>query len=269
MQQVDAFAPALTSAIGSGNRIQSRAPTDLSIGFGTIEMANLLYDDTSTAFDAWEWTANLGAPAALVAGAVLVTLSETRQDMAPKRTDKPWIRVIKQLCRFLLLSSFAMQVVSIFVSTMTGTVLLSHGPQLAAAKQVGYSCPLGLLFHHHEFEYLAIQINFLQGLFHWLAAVALELFVPKPQEGTSSKKMNVFMASCLGSLCLWILSFYNHHIPFYSDYGSMLLRYFQLGRRRFFGSTFRPMSLLYGPSLIYSAVLGYRAFNSRPELDTD
>lgn len=68
----------------------------------------------------WGWTSSLGAPAALVAGAVLVTLGETRQDLAPRRGDKNWIRVTKLLIRFLLLSSFALEVLSIFVSTVTG-----------------------------------------------------------------------------------------------------------------------------------------------------
>ena len=40
--------------------------------FGTVEFAEVLYDDTSTAFEAWEWTSNMGAPAALIATAVLV-----------------------------------------------------------------------------------------------------------------------------------------------------------------------------------------------------
>jgi hypothetical protein len=49
--------------------------------------------------------------------------------------------------RFLLLSSFALEVVSIFVSTMTGSVLLGHG---AAKKAAGYMAPLQLLHHHFE-----------------------------------------------------------------------------------------------------------------------
>ena len=72
---------------------------------GGIELAGLLYDSTSTAFDAWEWTANLGAPAALVAGAVLVTLSETRETMQPRRSDKRWVRLAKQWFRFLIVSA--------------------------------------------------------------------------------------------------------------------------------------------------------------------
>ena len=73
-------------------------------GANGIELANLMYDSTSTAFDAWEWTAVLGAPAALVAGAVLVTLSETRERMQPRKRDKSWVRCAKQWFRFLTVS---------------------------------------------------------------------------------------------------------------------------------------------------------------------
>ena len=117
--------------------------------FGTIEWSDVLYDDTSTAFDAWEWTNGMGAPSALIAAAVLVTLSETRQETAPSRQDKQWIRFIKLLMRFLLLSSFALEVSSIFVSNVTGSMLLGKGPQMAE-KLVGYGSPLQLLRHHHE-----------------------------------------------------------------------------------------------------------------------
>jgi hypothetical protein len=246
--------------------------TSKSTSLHAIQLASLLYDSTSTAFDAWEWTANLAAPAALVAGAVLVTLSENRVDvhMAPRRQDKKWIRLLKQTCRFLLLSSFALEVVSIFVSTVTGSVLLSHGEQLTKSAVVGYTSPLGLLHHHHEFEYLTIRIAFLQGLFHWLAAVAMELMVPKEGENVSAHRMHAFMASCLVSLILWILAFYNHHLSFYGDYGGMLRRYAVLFAKNFFGDwPPRPMTWLYGPSFVASIVLGWRAFTSPPELDKD
>lgn len=233
-----------------------------------IELAGLLYDSTSTAFDAWEWTANLGAPAALVAGAVLVTLSETRQDMAPRRGDANWVRVVKLMTRFLLLSSFAFEVVSIFVSTVTGTVLLSHNEVSKAAKAVGYGSPLGLLHHHHEFEYLTIQVGFLQGLIHWLTAVGLEFIIPKDMETLSARRMNRFMASCLFTLVVWIMAFYNHHLTFYSDYLGMIRRYAVLFAGRYFGK-FRPMSLLYVPASLISIFLGWKAFNTDPELDDD
>mmetsp|Transcript_19680 Transcript_19680/g.30344 ORF Transcript_19680/g.30344 Transcript_19680/m.30344 type:complete len:312 (-) Transcript_19680:81-1016(-) len=237
--------------------------------FGGLELSNVFYDSADMAFNAWEWTANLGAPAALVAGAVLVTLSETREEFAPKSSDKRWVRIGKLLCRFLLATSFGLEVVSIFVSTVTGSVLLGHG-EASKAAAVGYASCLGLLQHHHEFEFLTIQIGFLQGLLHWLGSVALELFLPKDCESTSARRMNVFLASCLGSLCIWILAFYNHHLNFYSDYAHMLRRYGVLFFQRYIWTKpFRPLSLVYGPSFLLSLFLGWRAFTSPPTLDED
>lgn len=268
----EAFAPLPLSRTSTLSPMTARTPhmpKSLQGAFGTIELAGLVYDSTSTAFDAWEWTACLGAPAALVAGAVLVTLSETRQDMAPRKTDKKWIRTVKQVTRFLLMSSFALEVISIFVSTVTGTLLLGHGPA-KAADVVGYTSPLGLLHHHHEFEYLTICVAFLQGLFHWLAAVALEVIVPKPNEGLSSKRMNACLASCLLTLSFWILAFYNHHLTFYGDYFGMVKRVLFLFCKSFLWNwPPRPMSLFYVPSFFVSLTLAWRAFNTPPELDDD
>lgn len=89
----------------------------------------------------------MGAPAALIGGAVLVTLAETRQDLVPRKIDPSWVRTLKRSMRFLLLTSFALEVISIFVGNMTGSVLLSHGP---ASKLAGYQAPLQLIHYHHE-----------------------------------------------------------------------------------------------------------------------
>jgi hypothetical protein len=91
----------------------------------------------------------MGAPAALIGGAVLVTLSETRKDLIPRKLDLKWVRMLKQSMRFLLLTAFALEVISIFVGTMTGGVLLGQGPQVAS-KIAGYQSPLQLLHYHHE-----------------------------------------------------------------------------------------------------------------------
>lgn len=56
--------------------------------------------------------------------------------------------------RFLLLTSFSLEVVSIFVAAMTGSVLLGHGEQSVAKKMVGYGSPLQLLHHHHEYVHM-------------------------------------------------------------------------------------------------------------------
>lgn len=247
-------------------RTLSSKTTKLQGALGKIELAGLVYDSTSLAFDAWEWTAVLGAPAALVAGAVLVTLSETRLELAPKKADKQWIRTAKQITRFLLMSSFALEVVSIFVSTVTGTVLLSHGE----GSKIGYACPLGLLRHHHEFEYLTICVTFLQGLFHWLGAVALELVVPNDGEGLSARRMNVCLASCLTTLGFWILAFYNNHLSFYGDYFGMIRRVLYLFGKRFLWTwPIRPMEFLYVPSFFVSVALAWKAFSTPPDLDEE
>jgi hypothetical protein len=187
--------------------------------------------------------------------------------MGPRKKDKKWIRAAKQTFRFLILSSFAFEVVSIFVSTVTGSVLLSHGP---AKKAVRYLSPLALLHHHHEFEYLTIQIAFLQGLFNWLLAVALETLIPKENETRSARRMNKCMASWLVTLIFWITAFYNNHLSFYSDYTSMLRRYVVLFAKRYFLVwPMRPMSFLYIPSFFLSVGLAWRAFQSPPEEDHD
>jgi len=250
-------------ALGSiGKRKQSAM---FSVATKGIELSNLLYDSTSTAFDSWEWTANLGAPAALVAGAVLATMAETREDHVPQKSDAKWVRLFKKLCRFMLFSSFALEVISIFVSTVTGSVLLGHGA-CAVKNAVGYTSPLALLYHHHELEYLTIQITFLQGLYNWLAAVAMEMLIPKENETKSARRMNQALASGVMSLVFWITAFYNNHLSFYSDYASMLRRYMVLFFKTYFPplKAFRPMSLLYGPSFLMSSALLLRAFKNPP-----
>lgn len=104
-----------------------------------------------------------------------------------RQTRNEWIHTTTQVTWFLFRSSFALEVVFIFVSSVTGTVLLSHGE---GSSKMGYTSPLGLLRHHHEFEYLTMCASFLQGLFHWLAAVGLEIIIPKPNAGLGSKWMN-------------------------------------------------------------------------------
>lgn len=155
-------------------------------------------DDLEMAVDAFDWCANLGAPAALVGGAVLATLAGTREFLSPKRKDTRVRRLLKQSTRFLLLSAFGLEIISIFVTTVTGTMLLAHG-DVPTGEHAGteYHSPMGFLRFNHEFEYLTARITFLQGLFHWLIATALELTIPKEAEGEASKRMNQFIASSL------------------------------------------------------------------------
>jgi len=234
-----------------------------------IELKDLLYDSPSMAIEAWDWTANLGAPAALIAGAVLVTLSETRETTIIQKTDSRWIRSLKKSCRFLLFSSFVFEVISIFVGTMTGSVLLGHGEQLSKAANVGYKTPLSLLKHHHEFEYLTIQITFLQGLIHWILATTCELLIPGDSETKEARLLNKCCASWLISLSIWIMAFYNNHLNFYSDYFTMVCRYIGLFFNRYVWSwRTRPLSALYIPSFVLSLILSWKALIGSPKEET-
>ena len=121
-----------------------------------------------------------------------------------------------------------------------------------------------------RFEMLTTQICFLQGLFNWLAAVAVELVLPKDKETKSARRMNKCLAGWLTSMMIWMLAFYNHHLSFYRDYFSMLVRFSRLFVKIYIlERPIRPMCLLYFPSLLYSGWLTYRAFRSPPDDDEE
>ena len=125
-------------------------------------------------------------------------------------------------------------------------------------------------FLSYRFEYLTIQIGFIQGLFNWLAAVGIELWLPKPGETKSAKRMNKCLASWIGAMIAWMLAFYNNHLSFYSDLFSMYRRCLCLFVTRYvFTRPFRPLSLFYGPAFLYSCYLTWKAFKSPPELDEE
>ena len=148
-----------------------------------------------------------------------------------------------------------------------GTMLLSHGDVPAGVRAgEAYHSAMGFLSHNHEFEYLTSRVTFLQGLLNWLAAVALEVAIPKKGEGVAARKLNRFIASSLVSIILMIISFYNGHMTFYENYSEMLLRYAVVTLKRFFWRwPVRPMSFLSLPALIYTTILGWKAFTSPPE----
>jgi hypothetical protein len=268
-----------TSSGREGSNIQ-KARRTVSMQRAQIELGSLNWmaalrggaetiSDNALSMEAFDWLSNLGAPAALVAGAVLATLSQTREDLSPRKDDESWIRFTKKACRALLLSSFAMEVFCIFVTTVTGTMLLSHGDSPAGQHAgVHYNSAMGFLFHNHEFEYLAGRVTFLQGLLNWLLAIALEVFIPKANEGVAARKMNLFISSSLISMIILMLKFYNDHMTFYQNYFDMLMRFFSVTFNRYFWKyPPRPLAVLATPWIITSVVLGWQAFRSPPDLD--
>lgn len=223
--------------------------------------------DAQLMFDTWEWNANLGAPAALVAGAVLATMVDNRQEMSPKKSDKRVVQIAKKAYRFLLLSSFALEIVSIFVTTVTGTMLLSHG-DAPVLKNLDFNSPMGMLFNNWEFEYLTARIAFLQGLFHWLASLVIELWMPEPGEGAAARRMNKFTSSALLTIVVGMVSFLNRHITFCRNYADMIRHYCIVCFRSFLWPP-QPLTILLAPMTIYTAVLGYKAFTTEVGDDDD
>ena len=67
-----------------------------------------VYASASDVFEvatgAFDWTCNLGAPAALVAGAVMATTSEYKDDesLVTREGDHKWVRQAKKMIKVLL-----------------------------------------------------------------------------------------------------------------------------------------------------------------------
>lgn len=220
---------------------------------------------------AYDWCINLGAPAALVAGATVATLYENVRGGALDvyDDDSSYVAFAKKTTNMLLVSAFGLQIISIFVTTVLSTVLVTRDlsslplQYVAAAtttSPVTISTPLGFLRVYFEFEYLTARISFLQGLLNWLAGVALEHTIPRRNEGRAGREMDQFVASSLGALLVMLLAFYNTHLTFYDNYLHMLWRWLLVFGQRFFTmkQQLRPLALLYVPLLGLSIFTGIR-----------
>lgn len=210
--------------------------------------------------EAASWCNDLGAPSALVAGAVVATLYETAHsgNMEIQPDDSRLVAMGKKVTRFLLLSAFALETISIFVTSVTGTMLLSRPIASLPAPEVTESTTtLEFLRNNFEFEYLTARICFLQGLLNWLAAIGLDHAIPTG-ETPETRKVNIFVASSLLTTILIMLAFYNRHLTFYTNYLDMLHDWFSLLVKRFVWSP-KPMALLVWPSLLLTLYSGYLA----------
>jgi hypothetical protein len=222
-------------------------------GAGGGELAKLAYD----------WCMNLGQPAALVAGAVVATLYENVRggELEVRPDDVPYAKYATKMTTFLLMTAFALQIICIFVTTVTGTMLLSRAPFENTVATTG----LGYLREHFEFEYLTCRITFLQGLLNWLGAVALEHTIPREKEGKAALKVNKFIASSILTLIVLLISFYNNHMTFYHNYLHMLWRWTHITFVRYVGHwPPRPMAFAYVPSAIITCVLLVDAIRNKP-----
>ena len=219
--------------------------------------------------EAYDWCCQLGAPSALVAGAVIATLYENmhRGDLQVLESDSSRVQLGKKLTRLLLLSAFLLEAISIFVTTVTGTMLLSLPVAEVQAHSVPVHSPLQFLRENYEFEYLTARITFLQGLLNWLAAIGLGHLFPKPDDALSTIALNKFIACTMGTVIIMMVSFYNAHLRFYRNYLDMLLRWGVVTMQRFFGMTGpkRPLLLLLWPIFGASVYYGYQALTITEE----
>jgi len=241
--------------------MSSTAVTQLSIdrlrgGVGSTE-DYIRYIDGS-----YEWCCNLGAPSALVAGAVIATLYENMHsgDLEVLQSDSLATQLGKKVTRLLLLSAFAMEAISIFVTTVTGTMLLSRPvEQLRFASDPVFT-PLEFLRSNFEFEYLTARITFLQGLLNWLAAIGLGHLFANPTDSPSTVALNKFIACSLGAVIVVMVSFYNAHISYYKNYFEMLSRWVVVTTGRFLGLNGpRPLLVLLWPLFGFSLHYGFQA----------
>ncbi len=232
------------------NRIDSISTLQTLRGGGDVDIDELVGD-------AYDWCNNLGAPAALVAGAVIATLYENIRggQLELHKGDTPYIMAAKKLTNMLFLSAFAMQIVSIFVTTVLGGVLRSY--DFSTTKSTATS-GLAFLKENYEFEFLTTRLSFLQGLLNWLAGVAVEYTIPRKGEGQAAKKMDHFVAISLATLIILLLSFYNSHLTFYDNYFHMLRRWLHVTAVKYFES-FRPMMILYIPGILLACHAGVLA----------
>ena len=76
--------------------------------------------------EAYEWTANYAAPASLVAGAVIASFYDVENDatMDAHVEDHAWVRVAKKGVKLLLMSAFALELLTVFITILlTGKIL--------------------------------------------------------------------------------------------------------------------------------------------------
>lgn len=206
----------------------------------------------------YDWTVNYGAPAALVAGAVIGTIYEKKNSdsLVQKATDPKWVGHCKRLTYFLLMAAFSLEVISIFVTTVTGTMLLSATETTLGSLDTTMTSSLVFLKKNFEFEYLTSRVSFLQGLISWITAIAIDFAIPNDGENATVRNMNKAVSGFLGTSILMMISFYNGHMTFYNNYFEMLSRWAVVTWKRFIWTRpIRPMAFLFVPAILYTMYL--------------
>lgn len=172
--------------------------------------------------DAVNWASQLTAPASLVAGGLLTTIGFGFEERLSEQDSSREV-FQKQVIRVLIVSAFALEVMSIFAACLIITSLLHVGP---AAAEGFKGSAIEFLRAEFEVEYLATGVGFLQGLLQWLAAAALHLSLHEKDYVT--RKTNQFLSCTVAGLVLTMIGMLNERVAFYGSYVGMLARCGQL-----------------------------------------
>lgn len=270
------ISPSIRSVIFSARSwsLQARrtpyTPKTTLLHLGTTELADLVYDSTSGAFNAWEWTAVLVALQALSWRVPCWWHWVKRANvLLPKRQARnKWIRTTKQgrdlySCHRLLWKWFPF-----FVSSVTGTVLLSN---VEGSRQhdwihitVGVATPSWIWILYNVCILSTRTISLVgccgTGNYH-----------------SKAQCRNRFQtnACVLGNLphdaqFLDTVAFNNIHLTFYGDYFGMIKRLLHLFAKRFlWNCPPRLMAFFYVPTFVMWLVFANQACKTLSELDDD
>lgn len=218
-----------------------------------------------------DWCNNLGAPAALVAGAVIATMYEgvRSEELQVSKNDAHWIAVAKKFEKMMLMFSFALEVMSIFVTTVTATSLMSVSVENLAVTESS-NTPLSFLRTHFEFEFLTSRMCFLGGLIAWLGAIALGHGIPTNEASTSARRLNLFMSTGLASLIVLMISFLNRHLQFYPNFWAMTRIWLtELYYRDIAHWPPPPLALVFIPLLLRTGQLAWQSLTEHDQVEAE
>jgi hypothetical protein len=194
--------------------------------------------------ESFDWLANLGAPAALVAGAIMATLVEQGDFLRTTTRDtKQWARYMKRSAHVLLITALAMSLFSIFGTTVTGTMLKGLGDG-HKTDWVETTSPMAFMHQNLPFEFLICRFCFLQGLLNWMLGLSLMYIGNAPAAGgKASTKIYFFFGFLLLSVVMLMVAFLNKHMSFYANYMGMVAHFAEVFVKQYFlCENVRPMA---------------------------
>ena len=191
------------------------------------------------------WLSDVENPAALVGGAALANFFEVYESTKIDTSDVAWKVLLKIATSFLLVSSFVLELLVIFITAVTATYLLGY----TSKQRVINKTPMGLLHDNFKFEYVAIRFCFFQGLLHWLGAIALQVVLLSLGEHEvgmpllGEHRMQLGIAFGMFGVIIMVLAFHNGHLTFYKNYVHMAQGLVSLTIQRYYTGQWPPRPL--------------------------